>query len=180
MRALVALGLATGLGAGGLSGCGGDGGGGTGSRAATSTAPGGGNGGSGGNGAGRDRVDPAEVVVIRAWADALRHGDLRGAARRFALPAAVANGTRPIPLDTRAQVVAFNRSLPCGAVLTSAKPAAQGLVVATFRLTERRGPGGGACDGVGERAETAFLIEHGLITHWLRVQDLSDQPGTAA
>lgn len=131
---------------------------------------------------GGSAVAPADVAVIRAWADTLRRGDVRGAARRFSLPTAVANGTKPLPLDTRAQVEAFNRSLPCGAVLLGTRAGGQpGLIVATFRLTERGGPGGGECgSGTGRTARTAFVIEDGLITHWLRVQDLPAAPGTPA
>lgn len=175
---LAALALTGGLGlaAGGCRG--GDGGGSsTGATAATPTAPvptapgRTAPGGSGGD------VDPAAVAVIRDWADTLRHGDVREAARRFALPTAVANGTRPLTLTTRAQVEAFNRSLPCGAVLLDAVPGGRGLIVATFRLTERPGPG--SCgSGTGRTAQAAFVVEDGLITHWLRVQDLPAAPGT--
>lgn len=144
-------------------GCGGDGGGSTSAqRTGTATTPGG----------AAPQVTAADAAVIRRWADTLRGGDVSGAAAFFGLPVAVANGTRPLRLDTRAEVVAFNRSLPCGAELLDTEPGEQGLIVATFRLTERDGPGGGACDGTGNRAQAAFLIEDGLITHWLRVQDL--------
>ena len=42
------------------------------------------------------------------------------------------------------------------------------FVVATFRLTERSGPGARPCDGAGNLAATAFLIEHRRIVEWLR------------
>ncbi|ADB50414.1 hypothetical protein [Conexibacter woesei] len=186
---LAALALAGGLGLG-AGGCGGGDGGGssTGATAATPTTPGGttpggtapgqtapGRTAPGGSGGGD--VDPAAVAVIRDWADTLRRGDVREAARRFALPTAVANGTRPLTLTTRAQVEAFNRSLPCGAVLLETAAGGRGLIVATFRLTERPGPG--SCgSGTGRTAQAAFVVEDGLITHWLRVQDLPDAPGT--
>ena len=40
-------------------------------------------------------------AVIRRWADTLRRGDVRGAARFFAIPSLVSNGTPPIVLHTR-------------------------------------------------------------------------------
>jgi hypothetical protein len=44
------------------------------------------------------------------------------------------------------------------------------FVVATFRLTERPGPG--SCEGgVGQLADTAFLIEKRHIVQWLRQPD---------
>lgn len=129
----------------------------------TTTAPGGGR-----------AVDPDDVGVVRAWATTLQRGDVEGAARFFALPSAVSNGTRPIELKTRLQVRAFNRSLPCGAVLLSTRAAGDGFFVATFRLTER--PGGDCGSGAGNTASTAFHLTDGLIDHWLRIDDLEAAP----
>jgi hypothetical protein len=123
------------------------------------------------------KIDPAEVRVVRAWADALRHGDVRGAARYFALPSLVANGTAPLKLETRAQARFFNRTLPCGATLIATEPAPHGFFIATFRLTER--PGRGECGtGTGETARTAFRVRDEHITDWLRVQDVESAPET--
>lgn len=182
--ALAALALA-GAAAAGAAGCGGNDGGGGSGDGRTAPGPGGASGGApggqtapGGASPGSG-VDPSDVAVIRAWADTLRRGDVGGAARRFALPSAVANGTPPLKLTTRAQVEAFNRSLPCGAVLLRTEAGGNGLVVATFRLTER--PGAGRCGaGTGRTAQTAFVIADGLITHWLRVVQRSQPPGQAA
>jgi hypothetical protein len=114
------------------------------------------------------RVTAAEEATIRGWADALRSGDVEAAARYFALPASVANGTPPISLRTQRAVRFFNETLPCGARLEATERAERGFVVATFRLTER--PGAGECgSGTGERAYTAFLIREGKIVQWLRV-----------
>ena len=69
----------------------------------------------------------ADVRVIRGWVDTLRAGRVTAAAGYFAVPAVVQNGTPPIRLRTRAEVRAFNRSLPCGAKLertVAAGPAA--------------------------------------------------------
>ena len=120
-------------------------------------------------------TDPGDVRIVRAWADALRHGDVRVAARYFAVPSLVANGTPPIELKTRADVRFFNRTLPCGARLIGTEPAPKGFFIATFRLTER--PGEGECgSGTGATARTAFRVRDEHITDWLRVQDIDSAP----
>ena len=122
-------------------------------------------------------VDEADVRVVRAWADTLRRGDVRGAARYFALPSVVANGTAPIKLDSRADVRFFNRTLPCGAKVIGSETAANGFFIVTFRLTER--PGRGSCgSGTGQTARAAFRVRDELITDWLRVQDVDSAPAT--
>ena len=121
--------------------------------------------------------DPADVAVVRDWADTLRHGRARAAARYFAVPSVVANGTAPLKLESRAAAEFFNRTLPCGARLLDTEPAARGFFIATFRLTERPGPG--RCgSGTGGTARTAFRVRDGRITEWLRVQDIPDAPET--
>jgi len=105
--------------------------------------------------------------VIKDWADELRAGDIEAAADRFEIPSLAANGTAPVPLSNREQVIRFNESLPCGAELTRAETEGK-YTIATFELTER--PGAGQCGpGVGETAQTAFLIEDGRIVEWRRV-----------
>jgi hypothetical protein len=122
-------------------------------------------------------VDPADVRVVRAWADTLRRGDVRGAARYFALPSLVSNGTAPIKLETRAQVRFFNRTLPCGAKVIATEPAPHDFFIVTFRLTER--PGKGECGGgTGATARTAFRVRRRHITDWLRVPDDGSTPQT--
>jgi hypothetical protein len=113
--------------------------------------------------------------VIRLWADTLRHGDVAGAAGMFALPTItqIQPGEPFLELRTRAQTQAFNRSLPCGAVLLRTERH-QGLTVGVFRLSNRPGA---TCDGTGAIARTGFVIEHGRITHWIR---LPNQPGDDA
>jgi hypothetical protein len=112
-------------------------------------------------------ADPASVAVIDDWSTALRDGDVEEAADFFALPSQAQNGPIGIEITERADAVRFNESLPCGAVLERASDHA-GLVIATFRLTERPGPG--RCGtGTGELAGTAFRIADGEILEWLRV-----------
>jgi len=117
--------------------------------------------------------------VIRAWADTLRRGQIAAAARFFAVPTIVANGGQPLRLSSRAAIRFFNETLPCGAVLIGTERAPHGFVIATFRLTERPGPG--VCgSGVGQTARTAFKIRHGLIEDWLRVAGAPPAQGTPA
>jgi hypothetical protein len=119
-------------------------------------------------------ADPAAVEVIDAWSSTLREGDVEGAAEFFALPSDAQNGPISIHITERADAVRFNESLPCGAVLERAIDHA-GVVIATFRLTER--PGAGRCgDGTGELARTAFSIVDGEIAEWLRVPGPVEAP----
>jgi hypothetical protein len=120
---------------------------------------------------------PAAVALIRAWADALRRGDVRSAAAYFALPSLMINGTDAsggavvITIGTLAQAVAANATLPCGARFVSADQRGR-YVNALFRLTGRPGLGGSGCDGgVGETARTNFVIAGGRIVEWIRAPD---------
>ena len=109
-----------------------------------------------------------DVEVIDAWSDALRAGDVEQAASYFKLPSLAENGTPPLRLDTRAKILAFNESLPCGAKLVRATSTGR-FTTATFELTDR--PGGGCGPGTGSTARTAFAIEDGKISEWRRVPD---------
>lgn len=108
--------------------------------------------------------------VIRTWADTLRAGDVDTAADQFAVPSRVANGGPPERLTSRAAVRAFNAALPCGARLEGTQDDDDGFVVATFRLTARRG-GTDCGDGRGAIARVAIRVRDGRITDWLRVED---------
>lgn len=107
-----------------------------------------------------------DARVIRRWADTLRAGDVEAAARLFAVPVTVENGAPALRLTSSDEVVAFNRSLPCGARLLRTRRRGR-YTVATFRLTER--VGGDCGTGVGETAATAFRLRGGKIVAWLRV-----------
>ena len=76
--------------------------------------------------------------------------NVEAAADRFEIPSTVQNGTPPLRLTDRDEVVAFNESFPCGAELTEAERSGE-YIIATFELTERPGPGecgsGGGGDG---------------------------------
>lgn len=127
---------------------------------------------------------PAAVALIRAWSDALRRGDVRGAARYFALPSVMINGTDAtggalvITIGTLAEAEAANESLPCGAMLLSADQRGR-YVNALFRLTGRPGPGGSDCgSGAGQTARTNFVITGGRILEWIRAPDDPGDNGT--
>jgi len=115
-------------------------------------------------------ADPEAAEVIDQWSDALREGDLEAAADFFKVPSTAQNGTPPLELSSREEVIAFNEALPCGAELIRAESGENEITVATFELTERPGPG--KCGtGTGATAKTAFVIEDGLITEWRRIAD---------
>jgi hypothetical protein len=112
-------------------------------------------------------ADPADVRVIDEWSATLRRGDVEGAAEFFAIPSVAENGGVVLEIDSPEQAVLFNASLPCGARLVRAQSEGE-FVTATFRLTERPGPG--TCGtGTGNEAMTAFVIEDGEIVEWRRV-----------
>lgn len=112
-------------------------------------------------------ADPVKARVIDEWATTLREGDVDGAAGFFAIPSVAENGSGPFRIRDRDDARLFNASLPCGAELVRAEPEGD-LVVATFRLTERPGPG--ACGtGTGTTARAAFAIVDGEIAEWRRV-----------
>ncbi len=122
--------------------------------------------------------------MIEGWSDALRSGDVRGAASYFRLPSELINGIGAngavglIRIASRAQAVAANETLPCGAQFISADQRGR-YVNALFRLTGRPGPGGGSCgSGVGQTARTNFLITDGRIVEWIRAPDDPGDNGT--
>jgi hypothetical protein len=99
--------------------------------------------------------------------------------RYWHTPAIAANGTPPVKLLTRRAVRFFNEGLTCGAKLESVRRDST-YVLATFRLTERKGGRGRCGSGVGNEARTLFLLRGGKIVQWLRApdpQDPADTPG---
>jgi hypothetical protein len=120
---------------------------------------------------------PAAVGVIKAWSSALRRGNVDAAARYFALPSTLINGSAAaggiaaIEIRTVAQARAAQESLPCGARFLSADQRGR-YVNALFRLTARPGPGGSDCGGgAGATARTNFIIAGGRIVAWIRAPD---------
>jgi hypothetical protein len=172
MRPLLSLLLCLGLIALPIAGCGG-GGGGTSSNGGTVSTP---NQGAAPKVAGN--ADPADVRVINGWVTTLRHGDVDAAAAYFAIPSVAENGTLLFQIENLDDARRFNESLPCGARLVRAETQGQ-FTTATFRLTERPGPG--SCgSGTGEAAKTSFVIRDGKIAEWRRVDGGVDEaPGRA-
>jgi len=115
---------------------------------------------------GTHKASRRAVAVITGWSEQLRAGHVERAARYFDVPAIVQNATPAVRLDTRSEVVAFNRTLPCGAHIVRTIAGAH-YIVATFVLTER--PGSPGCGATGKLAATAFLMHHGKIAEWRRV-----------
>jgi hypothetical protein len=122
-------------------------------------------------------ADPGDVRVIDAWVTALRRGDVDAAARYFAIPSTAENGPLLVQIENLDDARRFNESLPCGARLVRAETQGQ-FTTATFRLTERPGPG--ICGpGTGEAAQTSFVIRRGKILEWRRVGIGGEAPGRA-
>jgi hypothetical protein len=112
-------------------------------------------------------ADPAATKVVRAWADALRHGKIDAAADLFALPSRVQTlpGQPFLVVQVHADAVAFNLTLPCGGRLVKATQRGR-YVDALFLLSDRPGS---SCDAPGATARAAFLVRNGKITEWRRV-----------
>ena len=104
--------------------------------------------------------------MIEAWAERSPTATSRRAADYFAIPSTAENGPLLTRIESRADAIAFNRSLPCGAEVVSAQTAGD-FTTATFELSDR--PGGDCGAGVGGAASTSFQIEDGKIVEWRRV-----------
>lgn len=113
-------------------------------------------------------ADPDDLQVIKRWSRTLSEGDVAGAAKYFATPSTAENGPIRVEIETLADALTFNETLPCGAEVISAKTVGE-FTNATFRLSER--PGGDCADGVGGTASTSFVIEDGKIVEWRRIGD---------
>jgi hypothetical protein len=126
----------------------------------------------------KEPVTKTEARVIRGWSSQLRHGHVARAARYFGLPAVVANGFDPVKISTRQEARQFNKLLPCGAVVEKLQRQVHHLVLTTFKLVNRTGPGAHPCGG-GATAQSALRIEHGRITQWYRVPEQDSGTGAA-
>jgi hypothetical protein len=112
-------------------------------------------------------ADAVSVRVIRKWSGALTGGDIRRAARFFALPSKVQNGTPVLTLDTPEKRLIFNVTFPCGAKATKLEQATGGYTIVEFVLTERAG--GDCGSGVGGSARCAIRVREGHIAGWYRI-----------
>lgn len=115
-----------------------------------------------------------DAEVIKAWSAALTEGDVEAAADLFAIPSTAQNGPLTIRIETAADAIAFNESLPCGSKVISTRTEGD-FTSATFRLEQR--PGADCGTGVGETASTSFQIEDGKIIEWRRIDELPPGEG---
>ncbi|MCW3015196.1 MAG: hypothetical protein JWO02_2288 [Solirubrobacterales bacterium] len=112
-------------------------------------------------------ADDVSARVIRKWSGALTGGDVTRAARFFALPSNVQNGTPVVTLDTAEKRLVFNLTFPCGAKPTKLERAVHGYTIADFVLLERVG---GECgSGTGGTARCAIRVRGGHIADWYRL-----------
>lgn len=128
--------------------------------------------GCGGGNADPKPAPPTGEAVIHAWTEAMYRGDYDKAARYFAKDALVQQ-VETIVLRTHEDAVAFGRSLPCRAKVTSIKAEKNGVLLATFDLF----PGvGGTCPD-GGNARVRFFIRKGMIETFHQLPDQPTPPG---
>jgi hypothetical protein len=117
----------------------------------------------------------AGAAVIRGWTEAMYKGDYDRAARYFASDALVQQ-VETIVLRTHEDAVAFGRSLPCRAKVTSIKQEKNGVLLATFDLF----PGvSGTCPD-GGNARVRFFIRRGKIETFHQLPDRPTPPGQSS
>ncbi|UTI66405.1 hypothetical protein NBH00_09390 [Paraconexibacter antarcticus] len=117
--------------------------------------------------AGGQAADAVSRRVITKWLGALSDGQIQRAARFFAMPSKVQNGTQVLTLRSPADRVIFNDAFPCGAKATRMRRAAHGFTIVDFVLTER--VGGNCMGGAGGRARSAIRVADGHIAEWYRL-----------
>ena len=105
---------------------------------------------------------PSPESVVRAWSESLNSGDNEAAAELFAPGAEVIQLGRSIILETEADAVRFNESLPCSGRIVDLETEGD-TVTATFVLGDRESS---QCDGPGAEATAAFRIHDGKIVLW--------------
>ncbi len=115
---------------------------------------------------------PSPESVVRAWSTAINTDDNEGAAELFAPGAEVIQLGRTITLDSEAEALAFNASLPCsGQILTITE---QGDMVTTvFRLEDRETQ---PCDGPGVEVTARFRVRDGKIVLWRQLPGTVTRP----
>ena len=116
----------------------------------------------------------ADEQVIRGWSEAVNRGDYEAAADFFADGAVVEQLTET-RLETHAEAVAFNRSLPCRADVTDVEEGEESSLAA-FVLREGRS---GEC-GEGGSARVRFVISDGEIDEWRQLPPAPEPDGDTA
>ena len=112
------------------------------------------------------------AAVIRAWTKAIYEGDYERAGSLFA-PRAIVQQAETTVLRTRADAVAFSRSLPCRAKVKRIEREPNGVLLASFELFPGRA---GACRGGGS-ARVRFMIRGGRIETWRQLPEAPQPPG---
>jgi len=116
----------------------------------------------------------ADERVIREWNTAVNLGEYEQAADLFER-GAVVEQLEEIELTTRADAIAFNRSLPCRSDVTDVKEESSSTLAA-FSLREGRT---GGCEEGGS-ARVRFVIRDGLIREWRQLSSPAAPPGETA
>jgi hypothetical protein len=127
-------------------------------------------------GAGCGGGAPSPESVVRAWNESVNSGDNEAAAKLFAPGAEVIQAGESFTLETEAQAIRFNASLPCSGEILELETAGD-TVTATFLLADR---GTIECDGPGAEVTAAFRVRDGKIVLWHQLPSSSRSPaGTA-
>jgi hypothetical protein len=113
-----------------------------------------------GTGCGGGPASPESVV--RAWSKALNAGNNEQAADLFAPGARVVQGGSLFFLETHAEAVRFNFSLPCSGTIVAISTKGD-TTTATFVLGNRKTS---RCDAPGQKAVAAFEVRRGKIVLW--------------
>jgi hypothetical protein len=113
----------------------------------------------------------ADEAVVRLWTKALYEGHYGRAASFFAPRAIVQQGYTKV-LRTRAEAIAFNRSLTCRASVQAIEHEKNRVLLTTFNLAP--GPRGGCSTGGTVRVR--FFIRGGLIETWHQLPDRPARP----
>jgi SnoaL-like domain len=105
---------------------------------------------------------PSPESVVRAWNESVNSGNNEAAAKLFAPGAEVIQAGQSFTLETEAQAVRFNASLPCSGEIVELETDGE-MVMATFVLADR---GTIQCDGPGAEVTAAFRVREGKIVLW--------------
>jgi limonene-1,2-epoxide hydrolase len=115
---------------------------------------------------------PSAEAVARAWSAALDRSDNEAAAKLFANGAQVIQGDE-ITLETHADALAWNASLPCGGRIRKVIRRAADEVLVVFLLNERPRH---VCDAPGADAAAIFRVQHGKIVLWHQTVPPDESP----
>ena len=115
---------------------------------------------------------PSPESVVRAWSQALNSDDNKRAADLFAPGAEILQAGRTTTLETHAEAVEWNSSLPCSGRIVSISSHGE-TATATFELGDREHS---RCDGPGLRATAVFRVVDGKIVRWYQPPEGGTDP----